>query len=162
MSLPTPVQAGLIPEALAGKDVMAQARTGTGKTAAFGIPTLEQLRPRREAGGPQALVLVPTRELGGAGPRRDRQARPRPPRRRRGGLRRQTDPATDREAEAGGRHRRGHARPRARSPRPRDTQFDGTADASCSTKPTGCSTSGFDRTSRRFSASAPRAADAAA
>lgn len=59
---PTPVQAGVIPEALAGKDVLGQARTGTGKTAAFAIPILEkQIIPRPQK--PQALVLVPTREL---------------------------------------------------------------------------------------------------
>lgn len=60
---PTPIQAGLIPRALAGVDVLGQARTGTGKTAAFVIPILEGLLPRKEAHDPQALVLVPTREL---------------------------------------------------------------------------------------------------
>lgn len=60
---PTPIQAGLIPRALAGVDVLGQARTGTGKTAAFVIPILEGLVPRKEAQGPQALVMVPTREL---------------------------------------------------------------------------------------------------
>jgi ATP-dependent RNA helicase DeaD len=60
---PTPVQRGLIPRALAGVDVMGQARTGTGKTAAFVIPILESLRPRKEIHSPQALILVPTREL---------------------------------------------------------------------------------------------------
>ena len=60
---PTPVQAGLIPKAIAGHDLMGQARTGTGKTAAFVIPILERLRSRKEMHGPQALVLVPTREL---------------------------------------------------------------------------------------------------
>jgi ATP-dependent RNA helicase DeaD len=60
---PTPVQAGLIPRALANVDVMGQARTGTGKTAAFVIPILEHLKRRKEVGGPQALILVPTREL---------------------------------------------------------------------------------------------------
>ncbi len=61
---PTPVQVGLIPRALAGVDVLGQARTGTGKTAAFAIPILEQFERRRKQGGlPQALVLVPTREL---------------------------------------------------------------------------------------------------
>jgi ATP-dependent RNA helicase DeaD len=60
---PTPIQAGLIPRALAGVDVLGQARTGTGKTAAFVIPILEGLAPRKEVHGPQALVLVPTREL---------------------------------------------------------------------------------------------------
>ncbi|HVX13576.1 MAG TPA: DEAD/DEAH box helicase [Pirellulales bacterium] len=58
---PTPIQAGLIPRALAGIDLLGQARTGTGKTAAFAIPILEKLE--RHAHGPQALVLVPTREL---------------------------------------------------------------------------------------------------
>jgi ATP-dependent RNA helicase DeaD len=60
---PTPIQAGLIPVALTGSDVLGQARTGTGKTAAFVIPTLERLKPRKEVHAPQALVLVPTREL---------------------------------------------------------------------------------------------------
>jgi ATP-dependent RNA helicase DeaD len=61
---PTPIQAGLIPRALAGVDVLGQARTGTGKTAAFVIPILERLEKihRREA-APQAIILVPTREL---------------------------------------------------------------------------------------------------
>jgi ATP-dependent RNA helicase DeaD len=60
---PTPVQAGLIPRALAGIDVIGQARTGTGKTAAFAVPILERLEHRGKAAPPQALVLVPTREL---------------------------------------------------------------------------------------------------
>ena len=60
---PTPVQAGLIPRALAGVDVMGQARTGTGKTAAFVIPILERLERSKKGAPPQALVLVPTREL---------------------------------------------------------------------------------------------------
>ncbi|MFO0896563.1 MAG: DEAD/DEAH box helicase [Pirellulales bacterium] len=60
---PTPIQAGLIPKALTGADLMGQARTGTGKTAAFGIPILERLEPHKSGQGPQALVLVPTREL---------------------------------------------------------------------------------------------------
>src|SRR5687768_587644 len=60
---PTPIQAGLIPRALAGIDVLGQARTGTGKTAAFVIPILEGLAPRKDVHGAQALILVPTREL---------------------------------------------------------------------------------------------------
>jgi ATP-dependent RNA helicase DeaD len=58
---PTPVQAGLIPRALEGADLLGQARTGTGKTAAFAIPILEKIDRRSQA--PRALVLVPTREL---------------------------------------------------------------------------------------------------
>ena len=60
---PTPVQAGIIPHALRGLDVLGQARTGTGKTAAFAIPILERLKHARRSAPPQALVLVPTREL---------------------------------------------------------------------------------------------------
>ncbi len=60
---PTPVQAGFIPEALEEKDVLGQARTGTGKTAAFAIPILELLDFESRTGRPQALILVPTREL---------------------------------------------------------------------------------------------------
>jgi ATP-dependent RNA helicase DeaD len=62
-SAPTPVQAGIIPRALSGGDVLGQARTGTGKTAAFAIPILERLKHGRKGSPPQALVLVPTREL---------------------------------------------------------------------------------------------------
>jgi superfamily II DNA/RNA helicase len=57
---PTDIQGALIPPALAGRDCLGQARTGTGKTAAFTVPMLQRVRPGR---GIQALVLVPTREL---------------------------------------------------------------------------------------------------
>ena len=60
---PSPIQAGLIPLALDEVDVVGQARTGTGKTAAYAIPILELLDLDRRDGKPQALVLVPTREL---------------------------------------------------------------------------------------------------
>jgi len=60
---PSPIQAKVIPWALEGYDVIGQARTGTGKTASFAIPILEQLDPLRTSRYPQALVLVPTREL---------------------------------------------------------------------------------------------------
>ncbi|MCA1686332.1 MAG: DEAD/DEAH box helicase, partial [Planctomycetia bacterium] len=60
-STPSPIQAHLIPEALEGKDVIGQAKTGTGKTAAFGIPIIEMLEARGR--GPQAIILAPTREL---------------------------------------------------------------------------------------------------
>ena len=58
---PTPVQEEVIPLVRAGRDVVGQAQTGTGKTAAFGIPLVEMID--RNAREPQALVLVPTREL---------------------------------------------------------------------------------------------------
>ncbi len=58
---PTPIQAQTIPLLLSGKDVVAQAQTGTGKTAAFVIPIVERIEPSNRA--VQAIVLVPTREL---------------------------------------------------------------------------------------------------
>src|SRR5215475_2207531 len=61
-STPTSVQAAAIPQALEGKDVIATAQTGTGKTLAFLIPVLEKLSAQG-APGIDALVLVPTREL---------------------------------------------------------------------------------------------------
>jgi ATP-dependent RNA helicase RhlE len=61
-SIPTPVQAAAIPPALAGKDVLATAQTGTGKTLAFLIPVMEQLL-QHNTPGIAALALVPTREL---------------------------------------------------------------------------------------------------
>jgi len=58
---PSPIQQQAIPALLEGRDVIGQAQTGTGKTAAFGLPILEYVDPRD--GGLQALVLTPTREL---------------------------------------------------------------------------------------------------
>jgi len=57
----TPIQAASLPITLAGKDLIAQAKTGSGKTAAFSLPLLTKLNPRRFA--VQAMVLCPTREL---------------------------------------------------------------------------------------------------
>ena len=59
---PTPIQQEAIPLALAGRDLVGSAQTGTGKTAAFLLPILQRLAPGR-AGGVRALILVPTREL---------------------------------------------------------------------------------------------------
>ncbi len=58
---PSPIQAATIPHLLEGRDVLGQAQTGTGKTAAFALPILARLTSA--AGKPQALVLAPTREL---------------------------------------------------------------------------------------------------
>ena len=58
---PTPIQKRVIPIIQDGRDIVGQAQTGTGKTAAFGIPIIELIH--RKSNGPQALVLVPTREL---------------------------------------------------------------------------------------------------
>jgi ATP-dependent RNA helicase DeaD len=59
-STPTPIQAALIPIMLSGADVIGQAQTGTGKTAAFALPILHNLQPQKHV---QCLVLAPTREL---------------------------------------------------------------------------------------------------
>src|SRR5206468_5528390 len=58
---PTPIQREAIPALLAGHDLVGQAATGTGKTAAFALPVLQRIVPGGDS--PQALVLVPTREL---------------------------------------------------------------------------------------------------
>lgn len=58
---PTPIQAQTIPLLLEGKDMVGQAQTGTGKTAAFALPILERVDPQSDA--IQALILTPTREL---------------------------------------------------------------------------------------------------
>ena len=61
---PTPIQAQAIPEALAGRDVLGIAQTGTGKTAAFTLPMLSRLEQgRARARMPRTLILEPTREL---------------------------------------------------------------------------------------------------
>src|SRR4051794_20126663 len=58
---PSPIQEQAIPELLAGRDVIGQAQTGTGKTAAFGLPMIQFVDPSDDE--VQALVLTPTREL---------------------------------------------------------------------------------------------------
>lgn len=61
---PTPIQSAAIPPLLEGHDLVGQAATGTGKTAAFALPILERLAAHERTGsGPRAMVLVPTREL---------------------------------------------------------------------------------------------------
>ncbi len=57
---PTPIQAAVLPPLLEGRDIFGQAQTGSGKTAAFGIPTINRLKPTGVVG---AIILVPTREL---------------------------------------------------------------------------------------------------
>ena len=62
---PTPIQAKVIPEILAGRSVVASAQTGTGKTAGFVLPILERLKGerKRRAKRMRALIIEPTREL---------------------------------------------------------------------------------------------------
>ena len=63
--IPSPVQAQAIPAVLAGRDVMAAAQTGTGKTAAFTLPMLQKMQTGQPVSGNRirALILTPTREL---------------------------------------------------------------------------------------------------
>lgn len=65
--LPTPIQRKSIPEILLGKDVVAMARTGSGKTASFLIPMLQKLQEKennnKSVKAPKALIMSPTREL---------------------------------------------------------------------------------------------------
>ena len=58
---PTPIQQEAIPPLVEGRDLLGQAATGTGKTAAFALPVLQVLEPHRRDKAPVALVLVPTR-----------------------------------------------------------------------------------------------------
>src|SRR5262249_36213612 len=63
---PTPIQAQAVPAILAGRDVLGLAQTGTGKTAAFGLPLLQRLAEKHaplQPRGVRALILAPTREL---------------------------------------------------------------------------------------------------
>ncbi|KAI8975771.1 P-loop containing nucleoside triphosphate hydrolase protein [Mycotypha africana] len=64
---PTPIQAQGIPLALAGKDILARARTGSGKTAAYALPIIQKILAQKESSDDtasiKALILVPTREL---------------------------------------------------------------------------------------------------
>ena len=61
ISAPFAIQTLVLPDAIAGRDILARSRTGSGKTLAFAIPIVERITPRD--GSPTALVLVPTREL---------------------------------------------------------------------------------------------------
>ncbi len=65
-NVPTPIQVQVIPAALSKRDILGVAQTGTGKTAAFGLPLLQRLAAKRTPAGPncaRALILAPTREL---------------------------------------------------------------------------------------------------
>jgi superfamily II DNA/RNA helicase len=64
ITAPTPVQAAVIPDAIAGRDVLGRARTGSGKTLAFGLPMLMRLAgARSRPNHPRGMIIVPTREL---------------------------------------------------------------------------------------------------
>ena len=116
---PTPIQLKAIPLVLTGVDLLARAQTGTGKTAAFGLPMIDRLsRPDSGTGRrtPRGLVLVPTRELAvQVHQALCRLRRAHAPSHRRH-LRRRRHGRTDPGAPARRGHRRRHARPPHRSP----------------------------------------------
>ncbi len=113
---PTPIQQQAIPLVLAGRDLLAAAQTGTGKTAAFALPILQRLlgapalSPR-----PRVLVLVPTRELAAQVAESVAHLRSPSARALRRDLRRRRPRPAGRAAAPRRRHRRRHARPPARS-----------------------------------------------
>ena len=145
---PFPIQSMAIPIALTGTDMIGQARTGTGKTLAFGVTMLQRIvvpgdpatTELAQPGSPQALVVAPdprARQPGQPGPGR-RRARARGPRAHRLRRRRLRHPA--RRAEERRRGRRRHPGPAARPGRPRAPRPVATSRCSCSTRPTRCST----------------------
>ena len=153
---PSPIQEQAIPPMLEGRDVIGQAQTGSGKTAAFGLPIIEYVDPTEPE--VQALVLTPTRELCIQVTQAIRAYAAAQGRRRRRRLRRRADPHPAGAAEGRRAHRRRHRRPRARPHRPQLARRSTRAASSCSTRPTRCSTSASSRTSRRSCASRPTAA----
>ncbi len=150
---PTPIQAAFIPEALDGLDVIGQAKTGTGKTAAFGIPLIEMLEARGR--GPAGHHPGPHPRAGPADRRRAPEAGPRPGRRHLRHLRRRADRAAA-PGPAAAASTSSSARPAACS----TTSSGGrstwaTSSTSSSTRPTGCSTSASVPTSSGSSARCP-------
>ena len=156
---PTPIQAESIPQLLAGHDLLGQAATGTGKTAAFALPILQRLTPRRRAAWP-ADGRRPRADAraGDPGVRGDLPLRARPRRTGRRAVRRPADLPPAAGAVAGRRHRRRHARPGAGPPPAAVARRRRRAASSCSTRPTRCSTWASPRTSRRSSAASPTSA----
>ena len=139
---PTPVQRETIPTMLSGRDLLAQAATGTGKTAAFALPMLQRIVEAGAVGRhPTAgLVLVPTRELA-------MQVAEAIHKYARGGtvwrrpaVRRGVDAPADSRARARREHRRRHAGSRAGPHPPADAGAGSAHACSCWTKPTRCST----------------------
>ena len=108
---PTVIQAGMIPKALDGIDIVGQAQTGTGKTAAFAIPIIEVLE-HHYAKRPRALILVPTRELAVQVREEVAKVSGQPQTHLRRSLWRQADPWSDRQVASWRRHCRRNPRSR--------------------------------------------------
>ena len=134
---PTPVQLATYGLAIAGRDIIVQARTGTGKTAAFGIPLVDKLV--RDEPVVQALVLAPTRELALQSAREIERIGKHCNLTRGRGLRRRADGPADRGARGRRADRLRHAGPRARPPAARHARPVAAHACSCSTRRTRCS-----------------------
>ena len=152
---PTPIQQEAIPPLVEGADLLGQAATGTGKTAAFALPVLQRLPAHRRGDRPvrpRARAHPRARRPGvrGAAP-----LRPGPRRPRAAGLRRCADRAPAARAGVRRRRRRRHARAGPRPAPARQPAPGRRARPSSSTRPTRCSTWASPRTSRRSSARRP-------
>ena len=142
---PTPIQLATIPLLLAGNDVIAQAQTGSGKTAAFGLPIIEAINPKQR--NVQALMLAPTRELAiqvaealhKYGRHKEVETL--------ADLWRSAIRAAVPWPAARSPDRGRHARPRHGPHAPADARPRPTSSSSCSTRPTRCSTWASSRTS---------------
>jgi ATP-dependent RNA helicase RhlE len=132
LQAPTAVQSQAIPAVLAGRDVMAAAQTGTGKTAGFALPLLQRLvmdGMQVASNSVRALVLVPTRELAEQVHESVAGLRRRPAAAHHGGLRRRQHQSADDAPAQGRRPAGGHARPPARPAAPERGALQPGADA---------------------------------
>ena len=151
----TPVQEAVIPQAMGGRDVIGQAQTGTGKTAAFLIPFLNRWRPHNAEGADRPRHVARPANWPLQVAERGREARPEQHVPHRAGVRRHRHAAGNSNGLAPRlRPRRRHARPHARPPPPRRRCRSTTSGTSSSTRPTGCSTSASAPTSSASSAAA--------
>ena len=140
---PTPIQGRVIPVVLEGRDVMAGAQTGTGKTAGFTLPLLQRLMAADAGNGRRrvrALILTPTRELAAQVGESVQIYGKHLPLKIGRDLRRRQHQSADRAASSRRRYPRGDTGPTARSRAASVISTCGTSRSSCSTKPIACST----------------------